>query len=398
MQYRCVILSEHGEKYERVITAHDDIALGRMFNGSPSILLEYSEIKARKYRINNHLNNNLILQFTESMSALFSAGMSLQNSLNICMEITSNRNMTILCNELLQSIMNGRKFHDALTVFSPSFSPLYIAMVKLGETTNSLDMIFAKLALYLKRNREIKQKIGQALAYPVTVCITAILIAFFIIIFVLPRMQTIFEVFTSGTELTQVQQNFITLNSTVKYAGFFFLLSALLLIILIYMRSHSNTLQLAIDHIILRLPVLGNVIKTLYTSDFSFSMKILCSSGITFIEALEKSQEIIPNTAFQKALEKITDDISNGISIAKAFQIQNIFPGYVVSWIGIGERTGCVEKVFSQIHDYFNNESAQLIETITSAAQPFFIIVAGLVIILLLWWFVMPIFSLIGGL
>lgn len=398
MQYRCIILSENGEKTERLITAEHEQALRRMFNGSQSILLEYSEITARKYKIKNHLNDALILQFTESMSALFSAGMPLQDALSICTEISAKKHITALCTELLQCIVDGKRFHDALSLFAPSFSPLYIALVKLGEATNSLDKIFLKLTQYLRRNRDIKQKIMQALAYPVMVCVTALLISFFIIIFVFPRIQAIIEVFNTGTNASQMLQDFNALSNSIWYICGILAMIISALLIIHRIRSYSYSVSLTVDHIVLNIPVIGNIIKILCTSDFAFSMELLCSAGIPFIQALKQSQEVITNTAFRKALETSTADIANGMSIAASFKQQKVFPGYVISWVGIGERTGSVEKVFSQIHAYFENESTVLIGNITSAAQPVFILAAGSVILFLVWRFVVPIFSLIGGL
>lgn len=398
MQYRCIILSSSGEKTERFITAFDEDDLHRQFNGSPSILLEYSEITARTYKIKNHLNDELILQFTESMAALFSAGMPLQDALSICKEISSKKHIISLCTELLQYITDGKRFHDALSLFSPSFSSLYIALVKLGETTNSLDTIFNKLAQYLRRNREIKQKIMQALSYPIMVCITAVLVILFIIIFVFPRIEVILEIFNTGEKAVEMRQSFQSLTNSIWYIFGTIVMIVLAVLVILRLRSHSYSVSLTVDNIVLRLPIIGTITKILCTSDFAFSMELLCSSGIPFIHALTQSQEVITNTAFRKALENSANDIASGMSITKAFTQQKMFPDYVISWIGIGERTGSVEKVFFQMHTYFENESTVLISSITSAAQPVFILIVGIIIIMLVWRFVVPIFSLIGGL
>jgi type II secretory pathway component PulF len=347
---------------------------------------------------NNHLNDELILQFTESMSALCSAGMSLQDALSICADISTKKNIASLCRELLQCITDGKRFHDALLQCSPSFSSLYVALITLGENTNSLDKIFFQLAKYLRRNREIKQKMMQALAYPITVCVTAMVITFFIIVFVFPQMQMIFDVFNAGENSADIQQNFQSLKNSMRYIFGTIIVLMISVLILLQMRARSYSISLAADHVVLRIPIIGNIIKIVSASDFSFSMELLCSSGIPFLQALKQSQSIIANAAFQNAIENIAIDIANGMPIGKSFKRQKIFPSYVSSWIGIGEKTGAVEKVFTQLHVYFENESTVLITNITSAAQPIFILVAGTMIMLLVWHFVVPIFSLVGGL
>jgi type IV pilus assembly protein PilC len=344
------------------------------------------------------LNNIIVIQFTESMSALMSAGISLQDALSICAESSTKKQLSSLCKELLQCVTDGKRFHDALAVFSPSFSSLYIALIKLGETTNSLEKIFSQLANYLKRNREIKQKIKQALAYPITVCVTAIAVSVFIIIFIFPRIQAIFEVFNTGESAAAMQENFQNMQNSMWYICGILFLIVTAIVMLLRLRSYSQSLSLSVDHFILHIPIIGNIITILLTSDFAFSMEILCSSGIPFIQALEQSQEVIINTVFRNALRNCTNDIINGLSISKSFKQQKIIPSYVTLWISIGEKTGSAEKVFSQLHTYFEHEATRLITNITSAAEPIFILIAGSMIIFLVWRFVVPIFSLIGAL
>jgi type II secretory pathway component PulF len=397
-KYRCHVCSESGERNERVISAEDEETLLRHFRGTGFILLEYAEIAAAGYTIKNRITSAMVLSFTESMAALLSSGLSIQDALSICGDVSVKRQIRRLCAELRQAIVNGERFHQALSLFSPSFSPLYISLVRIGETTGSVERVFNKLTQYLRRQKEVKRKIIQAMAYPVTVCLTTVAVSFFIVIFVLPKMKIILEMFSTDISLSGVESGFnsITATITVMIASVMFL--AALIVSFVKLRRRVPSLARRVDGVLLHIPLLGPLLKIFSAGDFAFSMDLLCSSGVTFMNALRQSAEVIVNRAFRHAVEAIAREIADGGSITRAFGRYNVFPDYVVSWVSIGERTGSVERIFSQIHAYFNSETENIISSVVIAAEPLFILLAGSMVVFMVWKFVLPVFSLIGGL
>ncbi|GHT75613.1 type II secretion system protein [Spirochaetia bacterium] len=342
--------------------------------------------------------SGVVLQFTESMAALLSAGLSVQDSLAVCADISGKKQLKTLCSALHDSLIVGEHFHTALSRFMPAFSPLYISLVKIGESTGSAEKVFRKLGSYLKRKRDMQRKIVQALAYPAIVCVTAFFVAFFIMIFVMPKLMVILEAFNTETPLN-------TFNNDIDSAAVFLrniIIAVLLIFVTILtalkLRSSASAFLLILDKILLKLPGIGNMIKTFCTSDFAFSMEMLCVSGISFVSAMEQSRETVSNAAFKAALARVITDVSEGMPLASAFKKQKVFPDYVTSWISIGEKTGSVESVFTQIHAYFEHESSEIATTLVTSAEPVFILLSGSVIIFLVWRLVLPIFSLIGGL
>jgi type II secretory pathway component PulF len=332
------------------------------------------------------------------MAALLSAGLSVQDSLAVCADISGKKQLKQLCRELHDSLIAGERFYIALSHFMPAFSPLYISLVKIGESTGSAEKVFRKLGSYLTRKRDMQRKIVQALAYLAIVCVTAFFVAFFIMIFVMPKIRVILEVFNTDTTLT-------TFNTGIDSAAAFLrnIIVAVIVLALatgagIKLRSSVPAFLLTLDKIFLKLPGIGNMIKTFCTRDFAFSMEMLCMSGISFVSAMEQSKETVSNAAFKGALTRVITDISEGMPLAYAFKKQKVFPDYVTSWISIGERTGSVESVFTQIHTYFEHESSEIAATLVTSAEPVFILLAGSVIIFLVWRLVLPVFSLIGGL
>jgi type II secretory pathway component PulF len=369
----------------------------------------------QRSKINKRIHQDLVIAFTESLSALLAAGLPLQDALSVCSDISGKKQIASLCTQLKKVIMEGRRFHTALALFSPSFSSLYINLVKIGESTGSISKVFDRLTRYLKRNRDVKQKIMEALAYPITVCVTALAIAIFILIFVFPRIKTVTDIFRSDVPYPDKTASGLLLatadsSSAPQYlliAGGLIILSLAAFLALQFLFpffSHTPSFssfknsKIMISRAILHIPFVGSAVKTFCTSDFAFSMEILCSAGIPFMHAMEQSSQVISNAAFKEALINAAHSISQGISITASFKMQKIFPEYITSWIGIGESTGSVEQVFSQIHSYFEHESSLVISNTLAASQPIFILIAGLIVIALIWQLVLPIFTLIGGL
>jgi type II secretory pathway component PulF len=338
------------------------------------------------------------LLFTESMGALLSAGLSIQDAVSVCSQINGDKNMANLCAELKESVLGGESFHKSLSHCAIAFSPLYISLVKIGEATGSAQKVFQKLSGYLKQKKEIRQKIIQALAYPVTVCVTAVAIGFFIILFVMPRLSTVFEVFQTNDGEQSSMNNLTSISNNLYYIVAVFFFIAAIITVCIKLKKSSRTFSMFVDSVLLKVPALGNVIKSFCVSDFAFSMEMLCVSGISLINAIDQSKDVVSNIAFRNEIGEISEDITNGFQITQAFKRHPVFPDYVTSWIGIGERTGSVEKVFSQIHSYYEHESTELVTSLVSILEPAFILLAGSFIILLVWRFVLPVFSLIGGL
>jgi type II secretory pathway component PulF len=341
--------------------------------------------------------SGVVLQFTDSMGALLTAGLSVQDAVAVCADISNKKQLKQLCSEVHGYLIAGERFHDALAHFIPAFSPLYVSLVKIGESTGSAEKVFRKLGSYLTRKRDMQRKIVQALAYPAMVSVTAFLVAFFIMIFVMPKIKIILEVFNTEATLS-------TFNSNIDSSAAF-LRNVIIAVVVITaailtglkLRTTLPAFLLALDKIFLRLPVAGNIIKTFCTSDFAFSMEMLCVSGISFITAMEQSKQTVTNAAFRAAIDSVIGDISDGAPIAQAFKKQGVFPDYLTSWISIGEKTGSVESVFTQIHNYFEHESNEIATNLVTSAEPVFILFAGSVIILLVWRLVLPVFALIGG-
>jgi len=343
-----------------------------------------------------HLGDESVLFFTETLAALLSSGLSVQDAVHIGAEIIKDKKTTAVCRHLEQSLLSGESFHHALSVYEDSFSALYISLVKIGEKTGSVAPVFRHLSDYLREKRHTKRKIIQALIYPVTVSVTALIVSIFIIVFVFPRIQEIFTIFIA--ESAQAAHSIQRMRYSIIGIGVFFVVCVSVWIFFVVLYKINQRAAAYIDRLLLALPVSGTIIKALCTSDFTFAMDLLLQAGIPLVQALRQAGAVVFNREYAHAIQVCADDVFCGEKISASFSRQKAFPSYIIQWIGIGEKTGQTGIIFKQIHAYYTKENEQLISTALAAAEPAFILAAGLVLLFLVIQFVLPIFSLLGRL
>lgn len=346
--------------------------------------------------MNKRLRASEIILFTQNMASLLKSGLSLQDSLEVCSNINDNPRNVELCKSLCKQINDGNTLSNGLKLFSNQFSELYISLIEIGETTGSLSEVFEKLSVYLKEKKQTREKLLQALIYPLIVFITALVVVLIIVFFVFPKLESVFEVFTESSEEVALKV------SSIKYSMIFFCtvigFFLLFITLVVVLRKTNKSFLLLTDKILFRIPFIGKYIQTNCTNDFSFAMKLLSSSYLPFSESLKQSKDVVKNLYYRNSLEKVYDRIISGCDISDAFKEQKVFPVYLVTWIGLAQSTGNVENVFSQVNEYYKNEATNIIQGLVVSSEPFFILITGLIIFILVGQFVLPVFKLLGGL
>lgn len=342
------------------------------------------------------LGADKILLFTENMAALIKSGLSLQDSIQVCRDISADKQISALCDFLFFQLGNGLCLSKALRNYGKSFSSLYISLVEIGENIGSLQEVFEKLSVYLREKKETSSKIMQALLYPLIVFFTAIVVVSIIMFFVFPRLEEVFEVFTESS--AQISQKINNIKSLITVSSVVFGLIVLLVVALFILHRRSKKVAYYLDYLVFKVPFVSRYFQTIYSSDFSFAMKLLCSSGVTFADSLKQTESIVSNLYYQKELKKVQDQIQQGSDISKVFSNKDVFPNYLSTWIKLSSKAGNVENVFSQIYEYYKTETSNIISNLVVSAEPVFILITGIVIFVLVAQFVIPVFSLLGAL
>lgn len=340
------------------------------------------------------VSEKLLLSFTENMSALVHSGMSIIDALNITREIDDGKQNNELCSLLMEELKNGEPLSNALEKISPDFNGLYKSLIQIGERTGNIDIVFGKLCDYLMQKREMKEKIRASLTYPIIVFCTAIAVIFIILFFVFPKLSSVFEVLSEGSK------NFVLITSNMKRNTYVFIIISSIILMGIgmvsYLYRNSAAVKMKIDFLKFHIPLLSFYEKFICIYDFSFSMKILCGSGIQIVDALIQSSEVVKNDYFKKEIYEVREDISGGMSFSESLKGKIVFPKYFIVWMGIGETTGNIVQIFDQIYNYYESRSKYYLKQFSTNAESVFILLTGIIVFVMVMQFVLPIFKMLG--
>jgi type II secretory pathway component PulF len=397
--FRCTIADEKGKRTTIVQEAAGREEIIVSYNGKHDQVLvkcvpveDYTSARFKK-----NFSREIILEFTEIMAALLKAGLTIQDAVGLCVTIAGNSKTAWLSRNLLEALRNGLSLHGALKMHTPSFSPLYQALIRLGEETGSVAAVFSRMAHYLRNEKKVRGKIGNIIWYPLLILGIAFIGCAGIIAFVLPRMADIFAAFNIQDSDDLVRELSGVYRSLWLTVSFFMLILASV-VLLFAGRKTSERFAFLTDKMLLGIPLAGSFVKSLQTMDFSFAMEMLTGAGITIHTALTETSHAIRNRAYAGALLEVESLLRQGEMLSRSFMAYREFPPYIATWIAVGERTGNVENVFTQIRGYFEEEVEHMSEKIMGLLEPGLILLVGIIVLSLIVQFILPIFSLYGRL
>lgn len=336
-----------------------------------------------------------ILLFTQTMHSLLSSCLSLQSALKVCSEILADKREKTLVLSVFKKVNEGKKFSLALSDYKKEFSPLYISLVSIGEESGTLAEVFGHLSSYLKDKRNMNRKIIQALMYPAMVLITAVAVVIILTVFVMPRLEGIFEAFSVSSDMAgqmiKVKARFIV--SVVITAAVI-----LAIVIATIMHKTSTKAAFMIDGAMLRIPVVKKIVLTMQMNDFSFAMRLMADTHFPLVQSLAQAKDVLRNGRIKNAVASVCKNITDGMAVGEAFEKEKIFPNYFIVWIKIAEENGNTPQAFKEISDYYRFENENILSDITQSAEPVFILITGAIIISVIAQFVIPVFNLLGAL
>ncbi len=334
-----------------------------------------------------------LLSFTASMSALLNSSMQVQDAVFLCKESTSTREVRSLCKELLSTLNKGGKLHEALQSIRKGIPPIYTAIIRIGEESAKLPLVFEKLADYLRKQGERRAKVRTSLIYPITVLSAAIALCAVILFYVFPRMSDIFEVLNAEEKIHLPDLNILAF----RFSAIIILVIALIAIPLI-LHKRSDSAQYFIDSLLLKIPVIKGSIQNRECENYTFAMELLSESGLPLYKAMQLADIVTTNSAFKKSAETATKSVCDGMPISESFRQAGNFPPYMIQWLYIGEKTGNVTEVFKNIHSFYEKKSETERNTGMTIIEPLCILLTGGIVAALICNFVLPIFNIMGDL
>jgi type IV pilus assembly protein PilC len=321
------------------------------------------------------LKQDELMHFSRQLSAFVRAGIPLIEAIEVIGEESDDKALRQMLVAVRESLITGDTFSGALQPFETMFPKFYIDMVRAAELTGSLDTVLGELARYIKRDLEARNKVKSALVYPAVILVMAIGTVIVLSTFVLPRFKTFFQSFHATLPLPTRMligfTNFIAKDWYEIVAG----LVLLIVIPMALVRTRRGRRRK--DRIILRLPVVGQVIRFAIVERFCRLLATMMEAGVPLPEAMGVLGDGTKNVVFQEGLEQVRAAMMRGEGLARPMGATNMFPGAVIQMVRVGENTGTLDAQLEVGSDYYGQELEYKLQRLTSLFEPAVIIVMG---------------------
>lgn len=333
-----------------------------------------------------------LVLFSRQMATMIDSGIPLVQALEILSEQIENRSFRAVVVDVKKDVAAGASFHEALAKHPKAFSPLFVNMVKAGESSGALDSIMERLAQYLEKTDSLIRKVRSALIYPAVVSFMAVAITLVLMMKVVPVFKNIFADFGGKLPLPTL----ILVSISDFLVQNFLLWAAVMTVLLVllgrFLRTSKGTLMF--DHFKLNMPIFGIIMRKVAVSKFSRTLSTLVKSGVPILTALEIVAKTASNKIIENAVDKVRSSIREGENITTPLMRTKVFPPLVVRMISVGEQTGELEKMLTKIADFYDDQVDAAVSGITSLIEPLIIAFLGIVIGGIVICMFMPIFQL----
>ena len=358
-------------------------------------IIKVDESKSTPRRTGGSIGMRDIVIFTRQFSTMINAGLPLVQALDILARQSENKALAAVVREVVFDVESGNTVADAMRKHPKAFSDLYTNMVAAGEAGGILDTILNRLAVFMEKNDALVRKVKGAMIYPTVILCVAALCVVILLWKVIPVFSSMFD--SVGMELPL---------PTKVVIGLSYFLTTYWWAILIgvggsayFIRQFYATPggQLVIDRFLLKVPVLGDVLRKSAVSRFTRTLGTLISSGVSILDGLEITARTSGNRVVQDAIMKSRASIAGGDTIAGPLQKSDVFPPMVISMISVGEQTGGLDEMLSKIADFYDDEVDAAVSALLSLLEPVMIVFLGVVVGGMIVAMYLPIFDMVNA-
>jgi type IV pilus assembly protein PilC len=338
-----------------------------------------------------------IAVFTRQFSVMIDAGLPLVQCLEILAGQQENKAFQQVLTTTRGSVEGGSTLSVALGQHQKVFDPLYVNLVEAGETGGILDTILQRLATYIEKNVKLKRAVQSALVYPIAVILVAVGVIVLLLWKVVPIFATLFV--GLGVELPLPTRLVITLSNLVgSIFGLLIVVAFVAAAVSIKIWYGTPKGRLTLDAVLLKLPMIGILLRKIAVARFTRTLGTLISSGVPILESLDITARTAGNAVIEQALLRVRQALEAGKNLAGPLKETNVFPGMVTQMIGVGEQTGAMDAMLQKIADFYEDEVDAAVKDLLAALEPAMIVFLGVVVGGIVISMYLPLFTLIGQL
>ena len=335
--------------------------------------------------------------FTRQFSVMIDAGLPLVQCLEILASQQENKTFQKVLTSTREQVESGSTLSAAMKSSPKVFDALYTNMVEAGETGGILDTILQRLSAYIEKNVKLQRAVKSAMVYPIGVLTVASGVITLLLWKVVPIFATLFA--GLGVELPLPTKIVIGLSNFIgSYFGLMILVGIVAGVFALKAWYGTPQGRMAIDSLILKMPVLGILMRKIAVARFTRTLGTLISSGVPILEGLDITAKTAGNAVVERALIKVRKSLEEGKSLTEPLKESEVFPGMVTQMIGVGEQTGAMDAMLQKIADFYEEEVDAAVKDLLTALEPIMIVFLGLVVGGVVISMYLPLFTVIGKL
>lgn len=333
-----------------------------------------------------------MLLFSRQMYSLLKAGVPILKSLAALQESATRIGFANMLQDVRASLDSGRDLSTAMRRHPKIFSPFYISMVRVGELTGALEEVFLRLFNHVEFEREIKEKVSQALRYPIFVVVVMAVALVIVNIVVIPAFARIFAGFKA--ELPFMTKALLGFSDFMVQYWPVLLGAAVGAYVLFRVWVGTPAGRYIWDRTKLRVPVAGRIVLKATLARFARSLSIALKSGVPIVQALSVVEQVVDNTYVGQRIEQIRDGVERGESLLRTAVTTGVFTPVVLQMIAVGEETGELDDLLREVADMYQREVEYELKTLSSQIEPILIVLLGILVLILALGVFLPMWDL----
>jgi len=355
-------------------------------------IAEKGSSEQRTFTLRRALSPTDLAVITRQIATVVQSGMPLEEALTAVGEQNEKPRIKSVIMGVRAKVMEGHTLADGLSDFPKAFPPLYRATVSAGEQSGHLDAVLERLADYTENRQELRQKVMNAMIYPIVLTVLAISIVSLMLVYVVPKVVGVFA--NTGQDLPTLTKSLILLSDFLRDYGLVMVILIGILSWIAHRVLRNPGPRRKRDAFLLRLPIIGRLVRGLNTAQFTRTLSILTGSGVPVLDALHISAEVIGNLPMRDAVEAAAARIREGAAIGRSLATSGHFPPLCIHLISSGEASGKLETMLSRAAVNQEREVDGIIAAMLGILEPALIVGMGGVVLLIVLAILLPIFEL----
>src|SRR5688572_7907347 len=351
------------------------------------------KVKEAKKKIGGKVKDKELAIFTRQFSVMIDSGLPIAQALNILAEQSESKALRDVTSVIAKDIESGSTMAEAFRKHPRIFDDLFTNLIEAGESGGVLDIVLQRLSGYIEKAAALKSKVKSAMVYPITIISVAVLVVFFMMVFIIPTFAKMFK--DLGQDLPLPTKIVIGISDFV--IGWWWAMGVGIVGFIFLFKKYYATDQgsMVIDTWALKFPIIGMLIRKVAVARFTRTLGTLISSGVAILEGLLITARSSGNRVVERAVLQARQHVTAGGTLAEPLKSTPVFPPMVVHMISVGENTGALDAMLSKIADFYDDEVDAAVTALTSLLEPLMIVFLGVVVGGIVVAMYLPIFKLV---